>query len=333
VAVADRQKHAAAAAELYLQETSMSSTTGLTSRFIGAAMLTMVVPTIATATDPKLFETPEAAAAGMLSALEKGTNEAVIELLGDAHNDELFTEDEASEHENRKRAFAAATERMTLHEDDANTRTVLIGPEEWPVPFPIVKTDQGWRFDIEAGLDELLARRIGQNELAAISSLRAIVDAEEDYRALDRDGDSVLEYAQKFVSSPGQKDGLYWEVPEGSNEPYSPLLSFVRAQEGYLEGRDEGDPLRGYNFRIVTRQGSGAPGGRYDYVINGNMIGGYAAIAVPDDYGNSGIMTFIVNQQGLVYEKDLGEETALKSAAIQEYNIDDSWKLAKDEVE
>lgn len=312
----------------------MNRTVSRVSGFLGgAALLAMVMPGLAHAVEARMFDTPDAAAAGMVAALEKGTNAAIVELLGDAHNDELFTDDEASERENRKRAYEAAKEQMSLREDDADTRTVLIGKDEWPVPFPIVKGSNGWHFDLEAGLDELLARRIGQNELAAIASLRAVVDAEEDYRAIDRDGDDVLEYAQKFVSAPGKKDGLYWEVPEGSNDAISPLLTFVRQQEGYLEGRDEGDPLRGYNFRIITRQGAGAPGGRYDYIINDNMIGGYAVIATPDEYGNSGIMTFLVNQQGRVYEKDLGEDTAIKAAAIQEYDLDSSWKLSKDEEE
>jgi hypothetical protein len=299
-------------------------------RLLGAAMLSLALPGFAYAVDAKVFDTPEAAANGMVAALEKGTDDAIVELLGDAHNDELFTDDEASERENRKRAYDAAKEQMTIREDDSTTRTVLIGKDEWPVPFPIVKDDKGWHFDLDSGLDELLARRIGQNELAAIASLRAVVDAEEDYKAIDRDGDEVLEYAQKFVSSPGKKDGLYWEVPEGSNDPVSPLLSFVTQQEGYLQGRDEGDPVRGYDFRIITRQGAGAPGGRYDYIINGNMIGGYGVIATPDEYGNTGIMTFIVNQQGKVYEKDLGDDTALKAAAIQEYDLDDSWKLTEE---
>jgi hypothetical protein len=299
-------------------------------RLLGAAMLSLALPGFAYAVDAKVFDTPEAAANGMVAALEKGTDDAIVELLGDAHNDELFTDDEASERENRKRAYDAAKEQMTIREDDSTTRTVLIGKDEWPVPFPIVKDDKGWHFDLDSGLDELLARRIGQNELAAIASLRAVVDAEEDYKAIDRDGDEVLEYAQKFVSSPGKKDGLYWEVPEGSNDPVSPLLSFVTQQEGYLQGRDEGDPVRGYDFRIITRQGAGAPGGRYDYIINGNMIGGYGVIATPDEYGNTGIMTFIVNQQGMVYEKDLGDDTALKAAVIQEYDLDDSWKLTEE---
>jgi hypothetical protein len=302
----------------------------IASRILGGLLMALALPTLVYATDAKVFDTPDAAAQGMVAALEKGTDEAIVELLGDTHNDELFTDDKAAERENRKKALAAAKEEMSLREDDANTRTVLIGKQEWPVPFPIVKGDKGWSFDLEAGLYELLARRIGQNELAAIASLRAVVDAEEDYKAIDRDGDEVLEYAPKFVSSPGKMDGLYWEVPEGSNQPASPLLPFITQQGGYLQGREAGDPVRGYNFRILTRQGEGAPGGRYDYVINGNMIGGYGVIATPDNYGVTGIMTFIVNQQGRVYERDLGDDTDVKAAAIQEYNLDDNWHPSKE---
>jgi hypothetical protein len=140
----------------------------------------------------------------------------------------------------------------------------------------------------------------------------------------------VLEYAQSFVSGPGKKDGLYWETAEGSNEAASPLLSFINEQGGYLEGRETGDPVRGYHFRILTRQGEGAPGGRYDYIINGNMIGGFAVIAVPSEYGVTGITTFMVNQLGKVYERDLGDDTALLAAAIQEYNLDSNWRLSKE---
>lgn len=294
------------------------------------ALLMASLPSAADAADPKVFDTPEAAAAAMVAALEKGTDEAVVEIMGDSHSDELFTDDDAAERENRHRAFEAAKEAMTLREDDSDTRTILIGKQEWPVPFPIVRGDKGWSFDVDAGLYELLARRIGANELATIASLRTLVETQEDYRALDRDGDEVLEYAQKFISSPAKHDGLYWEVTAGSTDPASPALTFITQQGGYLQGREQGDPLRGYNFRIMTRQGENAPGGRYDYIVNGNMIGGYAFIATPDDYGVTGIMTFIVNQQGKVYEQDLGDDTAIKAAAIQEYNLDDSWQLAGD---
>jgi Protein of unknown function (DUF2950) len=299
-------------------------------RFVGGALIALTVPGLAYAVDAKVFDTPDAAAAAMVAALEKGTNAAIVELLGDAHNDELFTDDEAAERENRKRAYDAAKEQMSLREDDADTRTVLIGKDEWPVPFPIVKRGNGWHFDLESGLDELLARRIGQNELAAIASLRAVVDAEEDYRAIDRDGDEVLEYSGKFVSSPGKKDGLYWEVPEGSNDAVSPLLNFVTQQEGYLEGRDEGDPLRGYNFRIITRQGAGAPGGRYDYIINGNMIAGFALLAWPVKYGVSGVNTFAINQQGVLYQVDLGPATEQQAQSIKRFNPGADWSVVND---
>ena len=159
--------------------------------------------------------------------------------------------------------------------------------------------------------------------------MRAYVDAQRDYVTTDYDNDDVLEYAQNLASTDGKKDGLYWQVAEGSNEPASPMSGFVVEQAGYLSGRDEGDPLRGYDFRVLTRQGERAPGGRYDYVINGNMIAGFGMIATPSDYGVTGIMTFIVNQTGKVYEADLGEDTELIAASIQQFDLDDDWSVVK----
>jgi hypothetical protein len=296
----------------------------------GGLLFMLAVPGSAAAKEAKVYDSPEAAAAGMVAALETGTREAITDVLGDEHNDQLFTDDEAAERENRKKALAAAKEKMSLRDDGEGQRTILIGSQEWPVPFPIVKGDKGWSFGTEEGIYELLARRIGADELAAIGALNALVAAQQDYQEIDQDGDEVLEYAQKLVSAPGKHDGLYWETDPDSNATASPLLSFITAQGGYLEGRDEGDPLRGYKFRILTRQGEGAPGGRYDYVINGNMIGGFGAIAWPSEYGVTGIMTFIVNQQGRVYQKDLGDDTDLAAAALQSYDLDSSWALTKD---
>jgi hypothetical protein len=294
-----------------------------------AAILMAVIPAIAEAKGPKVFDTPEAAAQGMIAALTANTRAAVEELLGDEHNDTLFTEDEAAEKENRKLALAAAQEAMTLEEEGSDTRTMLIGKQQWPVPFPIVHTAAGWQFDTEAGLYELLARRVGANELAAIETLRAYVDAQREYATNDYDNDDVLEYAQKVASTEGKKDGLYWQVAEGSNEPASPLGGFAAEQAGYLAGHEAGDPLRGYDFRILTRQGEGAPGGRHDYIINGNMIAGFGMIATPSDYGVTGVMTFIVSQSGKVYEADLGEDTELAAAAIQQFDLDDDWNVVK----
>jgi len=298
-------------------------------RVVGLAVLMAVIPATADAKSAKVFDTPEAAAQGMIAALTANTRAAIEDLLGDEHNDTLFTEDEAAEKENRKLALAAAQEAMTLEEEGSDTRTMLIGKQQWPVPFPIVKTAAGWQFDTEAGLYELLARRIGANELAAIETLRAYVEAQRDYVTADYDNDDVLEYAQKVASTDGKKDGLYWQAAEGSNEPASPLGGFAAEQAGYLAGHDRDDPLRGYNFRVLTRQGDGAPGGRYDYVINGNMIAGFGMIATPSDYGVTGVMTFIVNQSGKVYEADLGDDTELIAASIQQFDLDDDWSVVK----
>jgi hypothetical protein len=296
----------------------------------GGLLFVLACPGLASAKDAKVYETPDAAAAGMIAALEAGSRDALTDVLGDKNNDQLFNDDEATERENRKLAVAAAKEKMSLRNDGETTRTMLIGSQEWPVPFPIVKGDKGWSFDTEAGIYELLARRIGANELAAIGSMNVLVQAQEDYHEVDQDADEVLEYAQKLASTPGKHDGLYWETDANSNAPASPLTTFVNAQGGYLEGREQGDPLRGYNFRILTRQGEGAPGGRYDYVINGNMIGGFGAIAWPSEYGATGIMTLFVYQQGKIYQKDLGEDTDLAAAALQSYELDDTWALNKD---
>jgi type II secretory pathway pseudopilin PulG len=300
---------------------------------LSGLLFALALPGLAAAKDAKVFDTPDAAAAGMIAALEAGSRDAITDLLGDQHNDQLFTDDEAAERENRKKALAAAKEKMSLRDDGDGQRTILIGNQEWPVPFPIVKGDKGWSFDTEEGIFELLARRIGADELAAIGALNALAGAQQDYQEVDQDGDEVLEYAQKLVSTPGKHDGLYWDTDPNSNAPASPLLAFVSAQGGYLEGRDAGDPLRGYNFRVLTRQGEGAPGGRYDYVINGNMIAGFGAIASPSEYGVTGIMTFIVNQQGKIYQKDLGDDTDLAAAALQSYDLDSSWTLTKDKGE
>lgn len=293
------------------------------------AVLLAVIPVVAEAKPAKVFPTPEAAAQGMVDALTANSRAAIEDLLGDEHNDTLFTEDEAAEKENRKLALAAAQEAMALEEEGSDTRTMLIGKQQWPVPFPIVHTAAGWQFDTEAGLYELLARRIGGNELAAIATLRAYVNAQREYATTDYDNDDVLEYAQKLASTEGKKDGLYWAVAEGSNEPASPLSAFVVEQAGYLADHDAGDPLRGYDFRTLTRQGDGAPGGRHDYIINGNMIAGFGMIATPSDYGVTGVMTFITNQSGKVYEADLGDDTELAATAIQQFDLDDGWSIVK----
>ena len=222
----------------------------------------------------------------------------------------------------------------------ANRKTLVIGSENWPLPFPLVKEDGRWRFDTAAGIEEAVNRRVGRNELNAIDLCHAYLDAQIEYASADRDGDEVLEYAQVLVSTEGNKDGLYWEAAEGEEiSPFGPLIADA---QGYLEGRDPGDPFKGYYFKVISRQGANAPGGRYDYIINGNMIAGFGLIAFPADHGNSGVhgrtsgrsrgaivMTFMCNHQGKVYEKDLGPDGDLIAAAIGEYDPDGSWNLVE----
>lgn len=295
-----------------------------------AVMLSAYSPAPASAaTPPAVFATPEAAAQAILDALGKGDRAAVLAVLGDEFADQLFSGDEALEHESYKRVLAAAKEAMQLRADDDNTRVMVLGKDAWPMPIPIVHDDKGWHFDTAAGVDEIVARRIGDDELSAIQALHAYVDAQMQYAGADRDGDEVLEYAQKFLSSPGKKDGLFWKAASADEEP-SPFGPFIAEEADYLKERKLGDSYKGYYFRILTRQGENPPGGRYDYVINGNMIAGFAAIAVPADYGDTGVMTFVVSHQGKIYQKDLGQDTALAAAAIQEYNPDETWTLVKE---
>jgi hypothetical protein len=304
-------------------------------RVLGAALLligaiVLLTPIPALATDPKVFATPEEAAKALLDAAASDDQNAIWAVLGDEFRDKIENPDQAQERENRRRVVAGAKEALQLRADDDKTRVMVIGKEAWPMPIPIVKGDKGWSFDVGAGADEILARRIGANELATIDNLHAYVDAQVQYASEDRDGDDVLEYAQKINSTPGKKDGLYWEVPAGSGEEASPFGPFVAEKAAYLSDHDPGDPFMGYYYRIITRQGENAPGGRYDYVINGNMIAGFAMVAWPADYGNSGVMTFVVNQSGRIYQKDLGEKTEVNAAAIQDYNPDSSWTEVKD---
>lgn len=232
--------------------------------------------------------------------------------------------------------FAAAVKNSAKLERVSEAKfTLVIGERNWPFPIPIVKEGNRWRFDTRAGVEEILNRRIGENELCAIPTARAYVLAQWQYfTEAGADKDGVAVYAQKFISSPGKRDGLYWETAPG--EKPSPLGSLVAAAcaEGYGRKNDRAAPKRapyhGYYFKILTRQGAYAPGGKYNYIINGNMIAGHALVAYPDKWGSSGVMTFIVNQQGRVYQKNLGPKTAQIATAMTEYNPESSWKLVEE---
>ncbi|NJO23909.1 MAG: DUF2950 domain-containing protein, partial [Sphingomonadales bacterium] len=212
---------------------------------------------------------------------------------------------------------------------DGPDRAILeIGLQAWPVPAPLVRDAEGWRFDGNEGVEVVQDRVVGRNELKAIEVLRAYVDAQVEYASEDRDGDQVLAYAQRIASTPGQQDGLYWDVEE-SDEP-SPFGPFL-AEAGVSADREAGSPYYGYRFAILKRQGENVPGGAYDYVINDNMIAGFAMVAWPAEYADSGVMTFMVNQRGEVVEKDMGETTSELGPRIETYNPDGTWTPVEDD--
>jgi len=279
-----------------------------------------------------LFATPEEAMKTLVDAAKAKNRAAFGEIFGAGALQQLLSGDPVQENREMDQ-FAAAVEKSAKLERVNETKfTLTIGERDWPFPIPIVKEENRWRFDTRAGIEEILNRRIGENELSTMLTARAYVLAQWQYfTEAGADKDGVAEYAQKFISSPGKRDGLYWETAEGDRP--SPLGSLVAAarSEGYGRKDDSSAPKRapyhGYYFKILTRQGAYAPGGKYSYMINGNMIAGHALVAYPDKWGSSGVMTFIVNQQGRVYQKNLGPKTAQIAAAMTEYNPDLSWKL------
>lgn len=299
-----------------------------------ALVLALSAPRVLSAADiGKTFATPEAAVAALVAAVSTDDTDAVRVIFGPAAAD--LANPDRVQATNEHRAFVSAFNQTNRIVRESDAQCVLeIGPDSWPFPVPLVKRDGQWFFDTEAGKEELLNRRIGKNEIAVLQSVRAYVQAQREYASKDRDGDEVLEYAQRFGSSAGKKDGLYWSPDlDGEISPLGPLVAEAQGQ-GYANKPRSEDaqprPFRGYLFRLLTRQAKSAPGGKYDYVINGNMIGGFALVAWPAEYGQSGIMTFIVNQQGRVYQKDLGTKTAATVADIKAYDPDQTWKISHD---
>ena len=270
---------------------------------------------------PRVFDSPEAALTALVEACRADDASALIAIFGAAHAGKIGSVDAARDRDDRA-AFARAAQEYRVFRPEQDGRvTVVVGFEAWPLPFPLVREDAGWRFDTEAGLDELVNRRIGANELQAIRTLRVYVNAQRQYASVSRDGSGVREFARKLQSAPGKKDGLHWPADPAKGEEISPFGPLIHD----ASTRRAGDPYNGYRFRVLTRQGPAAPAGGYDYVVNGRLIAGFAMVAYPADYGNTGIKTFVVNHYGTVYEKDLGAETPKVGAALTEYNPDASW--------
>jgi len=292
----------------------------------------LVVAFAVRSADLESFATPDAAGAALVSAAETQDTAALSRLFGPEAS-ELVNPDPVQSRQEMDAFAKAYAEAHRWEESSVDRRVLLLGTDGNPFPVPLMRGNEGWTFDFQAGKEELLNRRIGRNELATLAAVRTYVDAQREYALRDRDGDEVLEFAQRITSSPGTMDGLYWPVDEGSDlSPLGPLFATAQA-EGYRpdpSGTGAAQPFHGYLYKILTRQGSHAPGGRYNFVINGNMIGGFALVAYPAVYGETGIMTFIVNQQGRVYQKDLGPRTVRRAKSMREYDPDSGWELSPD---
>ena len=294
--------------------------------------LALTVPMMSAAADQQTFATPKAAVDALITALRTNNDAALLAIMGEKHKELVVTGDPAADAVWRAHAVAQFETFNLLLERGDDHRVLLIGAEAWPVPIPLKRVDGSWRFATEEGVVELLNRRIGQNELNAISTLRALLDAQRQYAARDRDGDGVLAYAQKVMSTPGKHDGLYWPSDPAKDEEESPIGPLIAESSAYLVGHKAGDPYRGYRFRMLTGQGKNAAGGAYSYIINGRMIGGFAMVAFPDAYGEDGVMTFIVNHNGKVFEKNLGKDTASVGGKMTVFDPGTGWKEVSTEL-
>jgi type II secretory pathway pseudopilin PulG len=283
----------------------------------------------AAATKQKSFASPEEAAKELVAAVKGGDSKAMLAILGSDAKALVQSGDTVADRAGREN-FVKDYEQSNRLEKSGESKMILsTGKDDWPFPIPIVKSDAGWRFDTKAGKQEVLNRRIGRNELAVMQVAQAYADAQREYYLRNPQNDKLLQYAQKFVSAKGKRDGLYWPAKAGEPaSPLGPLMAEVRAK-GYAPGEaDSGKPAPyyGYHYRILKAQGPDAKGGAYDYVARGKMFGGFGLVAYPAGYGSSGVMTFIVNQDGVVYEKDLGPGTAAAAQKITRFNPDKTWK-------
>ncbi len=304
-------------------------------RFFAAAVVVMVLTfagmmSADAAVKQKGFASAEEAVKAFISALRSNDNKELLAIFGPTA-EELISSGDPVVDKQRNERFVSRFDQKNSLSKEGNKMVLIIGEEEWPFSIPLVQKNSQWFFDTKAGKEEILNRRIGDNELNTIQTMLAIVDAEREYAMKNHDGDGILEYAGKFGSDPGKKNGLYWETKEGE-EP-SPLGEFVvnARAEGYINKgtKDNPVPFQGYYFRMLKKQGKHAPGGSYDYVVKGKQIGGFAVVAFPATYGNSGVMTFVVNHEGVIYEKDLGRDTAKIAKAMTAYNPDKTWKTAE----
>ena len=294
-----------------------------------ALMFTLHDLCAAAVAQQKSFSSAEEAVKAIVAAARNNNDKEMLAIFGAQAKEILFSGYSVADKQRRGRFLKAYDEKNRLVQQ-GNDMVLVIGNEDWPFPIPVMKKGDSWVFDVDRGKEEILNRRIGDNELFTIQVCLAIVDAQREYAIKDRDRDGLLEYAQKFVSDPGKKNGLYWEAKQG--EPQSPLGPIVvqARGEGY-QGKPSStpSPYHGYYYRVLNAQGKDAPGGAYSYLWRGKMIGGFALVAHPAEYGNSGVMSFIVNHDGKVFQKNLGSNTASIAKGMKEYNPDKTWAEVK----
>jgi Protein of unknown function (DUF2950) len=282
----------------------------------------------------RTFDSPDQAVSSLVDALRSGDQAQLREILGSTEVDLLSSGDEVADQNNVETFVTAYDEKHSIVPDGHDGMTLVIGAADWPMPIPIVKGagnepgKETWRFDTAAGMDEIINRRIGRNELDAIQTCLAIGDAQREYAIADPDRDGVPTYAQKILSDPGKKNGLYWRTKEG--EEASPLGDLIAeaSEQGYTSAKTSSggaSPYHGYHFRILHLQGPNATGGARDYIVNKQMVGGYAVIAWPADYRSSGVMTFIMSYEGTIYQRDLGEDTEKTVASMKAFDPDPEW--------
>ncbi len=284
--------------------------------------------------DQKVFASPDEAVKTMIDALKTENVAALSAIFGPGSENLISSGDPFADKAEHERFINLYEQKNKLEEASPTKMVLYIGNDDWPFPIPLMKKDGAWLFNTNEGREEILARRIGRNELSVIQVCLAYVDAQKEYAIKDRDGDGVLAYAQKFLSDPEKKNGLFWKAKEGDEQsPLGPLVGAAQ-EKGYSGKQSEGKPIpyHGYYYRILKAQGKNAKGGDYDYVVKGKMIGGFALVAYPAQYGSSGIMTFIVSHAGEVYQKDLGEKTEETVLTMQLFNPDNTWSKLEGRV-
>jgi hypothetical protein len=275
----------------------------------------------------RAFKSPEEAATALFAAAKAGNTKGLLAVLGPGGNEIVSSGDPVADKAGRERVLAAYEQKNQIVKEGDKKAVLTIGSQEWPFPIPLVERKGRWQFDTAAGRQEILYRRIGRNEFAAIQVCLAYIDAQNEYAEQDRTGSGFKTYARRVISNPGKKDGLYW--PTKADEPPSPIgeIAAAATAEGYKVGGGRA-PFHGYYYKILTAQGPTAPGGAVNYVVRGNMIGGFALVAYPAEYGNSGVMTFLVNHDGVVFKKDLGPQTTRIAERMRTFNPDHTWKKA-----